>query len=243
MWDVGPSALGRAAVTWLGGQCEVCRGWHAGPLCAACRQRFAAPRSRCEACGLLVPEGVPRCGACLHEPPAFQRCHCALDYGFPWDRLLTRFKFGNAPELARPLVDLMLQAAPRRSGQRPEVFVPVPLSAQRLAERGYDQAWELARRLGRATAAPAAARALERRFDSRQQTQLTRRERQANLRGAFTVPAAMKASLVGRHVGLVDDVMTTGATAHEATQALLAAGARQVDVWVVARTPAPDAGP
>lgn len=242
MWDVGPSALGRAAITWLGGQCEVCRGWHVGPLCAACRQRFAASRSRCESCGLAVPGGVPRCGACLQEPPAFERCHCAVDYGFPWDRLLTRFKFGSTPELAGTLVDLLLQAAPCPPGQRPQVFVPVPLSALRLSERGYDQAWELARRLGRATGIPAKARALERRFDSRQQTQLTRRERQANLRGAFTVPVAMRARVAGSHVGLVDDVMTTGATAQEAAQALLAAGARQVDLWVVARTPAPDAG-
>ena len=242
MWDVGPSALGRAAVTWLGGQCEVCLGWHAGALCSACRQRFAGTRPRCETCGLVLLAGVPRCGACLQDPPAFQRCHCAVDYGFPWDRLMTRFKFGATPELAGLLADLLLQAASGGCAESPQVFVPVPLSPQRLAERGYDQAWELARRLGRAAEVPAHVRALERRFDSRQQSRLSRRDRQANLRGAFAVPPAMKAQVSGRHVGLVDDVMTTGATAQEATSALLAAGARRVDLWVVARTPAPDAG-
>ena len=242
MWDSRPSAVGDAARTRLGGQCEVCLGWQAGGVCGHCHARFAAPRPRCSSCALPVPEGVPRCGACLHDPPPYERCICAVDYIFPWDRMVTRLKFGGTPELARILSTLLVQAARRQAGGRPELFVPVPLSRQRLAERGYDQAWELAHRLGSALQVRALPRALVRRFDSRQQSQLSRRERQANLRGAFTVPAAMRARVAGLHVGLVDDVMTTGATAHEAATALLAAGARRVDLWVAARTPAPESG-
>lgn len=229
----------RAIRTALGGSCEVCRGWHAGRLCGACRDRFAAPHHRCDRCGLRLGEGAQRCGACLTEPPAFEHCLCAVDYGFPWDRLMARFKFNAAPELAPLLTDLLLQAARYRQMPWPEVFLPVPLSDERLEQRGYDQAWELARRLGQAAGVATLPRGLVRRFDSRQQVRLTRRERQANLRGAFVVAPGARARLEGRRVGLVDDVMTTGATAHEAAVALKDAGAHEVDLWVVARTPAP----
>ena len=229
-----------ALLPGLAGACAVCRAWTASRLCPACTQRFAAPRPRCERCALPLPQALPRCGACLHDPPPFERCVCVADYGFPWDRLLTRFKYHQAPELAALLADALLAAARQAQISAPQAFVPVPLSAERLAERGYDQAWQLARRLGRQQAVPARARALERRFDSRQQTALSRRERLANLRGAFVVPAAMRAWVQGRHLALVDDVMTTGATAQEATNALLAAGAARVDLWIVARTSAPD---
>lgn len=235
--------MGNAARRGLGGQCEVCLGWQAGGICGPCQCRFAPPRPRCGSCALPVPDGVPLCGTCLVDPPPHERCFCAVDYTFPWDRLAARLKFGDAPELAQSLAALLLQAARHQGSDRPELFVPVPLSTQRLAERGYDQAWELARRLGSALEVAALPRALVRRFDSRRQTQLSRRDRLANLQGAFIVPAAMTSRVAGRHVGLVDDVMTTGATAHEASAALRAAGARRVDLWVVARTPAPDTGP
>lgn len=204
-----------------------------------CRDHFTAPCPRCARCGLALPAGVPRCGTCLHDPPAFEHCVCAVDYGFPWDRLIQRFKFKAAPDLATLLTDLLTAAAQRQQASVPQLFVPVPVSAERLAERGYDQAWELARQLGRQWAVPALPRALNRRFDSAAQAGLNRRDRLANLRGAFVVPRKSIAQLANRHVGLVDDMMTTGATAQEAAQALLAAGARRVDLWVVTRTPDP----
>lgn len=226
----------------LGGSCEVCHGWCSGRLCTPCQRQFAAPRPRCRSCGLGVPDGVLHCGACLTDPPLFERCICSVDYAFPWDRLISRFKFDAAPDLATMLVAGLVATARQTLAPLPEVFVPVPLSDERLAERGYDQAWELARRLGRAWKVPACARAVVRRFDARHQVQLSRRERLANLRGAFAVPTALRARVQGRHIGLVDDVMTTGATAHEAASALQAAGATRIDLWVVARTPAPGEG-
>lgn len=223
----------------LGGLCEVCRGWTRGCLCRSCRRHFATVTPRCHGCGRPLPVGVPRCGDCLTEPPSYQRCVCAFDYAFPWNRMIARLKFDGAIELAPLFVDGLLQASRQAAAEPPELFVPVPLSAGRLAERGYDQAWELARRLGRALTVPADARALVRRFDSRRQTRLSRQDRQANLRDAFVVPAAKQPRIEGRHVGLVDDVLTTGATAREATAALLAGGAARVDLWVAVRTPDP----
>ena len=116
--------------------------------------------------------------------------------------------------------------------------VPVPLAPARLAERGYNQAWELARRLargaGRGRPTPACCGA---RRTQAHQADLDRAERQRNLRGAFMTDPRRRSELQGRRVALVDDVMTTGATAREAAAALLRGGAAAVDVWVVARTP------
>ena len=119
----------------------------------------------------------------------------------------------------------------------PQLVLPVPLSAARLAERGYNQAWELAKRAAAALGLAADATLLQRPLDSAHQATLDRRARQQNLRTAFMVDPRRRARLQGLRVALVDDVMTTGATAHEAALVLLRAGATAVDIWVLARTP------
>ena len=118
-----------------------------------------------------------------------------------------------------------------------ELVLPVPLSARRLRERGYNQAALLAARLAARLGLPCEARALVRPGDTAQQHGLPRERRAANVRGAFAVAPRAAGALHGRRVALVDDVMTTGATLAAATHALLDAGAAEVRVWVVARTP------
>lgn len=160
-----------------------------------------------------------------------------MDYGFPWQALLGAFKYHGQAELAAPLAAIMLR------GPRPvaEALLPLPLAEDRLAQRGYNQAWELARRLGRACGMPARADVLLRLLPAPQaQVKLGRAQRLRNLRGCFMVAPQARGWLQGRAVALVDDVMTTGATAHEASTTLLQAGAASVDIWVLARTPAPN---
>lgn len=222
-------------------QCEVCRRWGSAALCADCVSRYAAPRPRCACCGLALGLATPRCGDCLREKPPFTRTVCAADYGFPWDGLIGAFKFQRRPELAGLLAE-RLAAAVQHAMQtealpRPDLVLPVPLSPHRLAERGYDQAWELARLIARGLQLPAEARLLQRPIDTAQQSGLGRAERQRNLRTAFMADPARRALLQGRRVALVDDVMTTGATLREASAVLLRAGAAAVDLWVLARTP------
>ena len=118
-------------------------------------------------------------------------------------------------------------------------MLPVPLSPSRLAERGYNQAWELARRLARWQGLRARAGLLLRLRDTPHQVGLGRTERLANLSDSLWVPPEAEPLLQGRVVALVDDVLTIGATAQAATQALLQAGAAEVRLWVVARTPPP----
>jgi len=237
-WEAARGLLGALA---LPSQCEVCRRWNPARLCGDCRARHAPPCPRCARCGLRTGQAVAACGECLREPPPFQRTCCALDYGFPWSQLLQGFKFQGQDDLAVPLAGLLADAvltAQPDAATRPAMLLPVPLSAQRLRERGYNQAWELARHVGRRLGLPARADLLLRPHQGQTQSDLTRAERQHNLRGAFLVPPAALAPLQGLHVALVDDVMTTGATAREAASALLQAGAAAVELWVLARTPA-----
>jgi ComF family protein len=160
-----------------------------------------------------------------------------VDYSEPWDRLLARLKFHDGLDLAPALADLLVQAV-RVAGPAPvDMVLPVPLSAARLRERGHNQAWELAHRAAAALALPSDPSVLARAIDTPHQVGLDRSARAANVLGAFAIAAGSR--VAGRRLALVDDVMTTGATLAEATRALTAAGAARVDVWVVARTPAP----
>ena len=224
-------------------QCEVCRQWSGSALCADCIARFAAPSSRCARCGLRLGLPAPACGTCLREPPVFEHTLCVADYGFPWDQLIAAFKFEGRVELAAPLARC-LHAAVLRAGIQPKglgLVLPLPLSPRRLAERGYNQAWELARRVAALAQLPTRADLLQRPIETPHQAELGRAERQRNLRSAFMVEPRLRQTLQGQQVILVDDVMTTGTTAREAAAALLRAGASAVDVWVIARTP--DASP
>ena len=193
-------------------------------------------------CGLRLGLAAPACGSCLREPPPFERTVCVADYGFPWHRLIADFKFNGRVELAGLLAQrlqaALTQAALTQAGEASASLVlPVPLSARRLAQRGYNQAWELARRVAALTRLPARADLLLRPWETAHQADLNRSARQSNLRAAFMVDPRHRAALQGQRVALVDDVMTSGATAREASAALLRAGAAAVEVWVIARTP------
>ncbi|GAA4856511.1 ComF family protein [Luteimonas vadosa] len=222
-------------------RCLVCRepGAEARDLCAACAAELPWNRHACPTCalpspGVGAPPGAPasRCGACLQRPSPLAAAHAAFVYGFPLDRLLPRLKFHGDLAAGRLLSQLMADALV--DVPRPDALLPVPLHGARLRRRGYDQALELARPLGRALGIPVIDRILRRQRATRQQSRLDAGQRQRNLRGAFALadPAALPA-----HVALVDDVMTTGATLHAAAAVLRRAGVARVDAWVCARAP------
>jgi ComF family protein len=224
-------------------QCEVCRRWDGQRICDACAARFCPTLPRCSRCALSLPSAHAACGDCAGQLPSFQATVCVADYGFPLDRLVAAFKFNGRSELASALAQRLTQAVrdALRDGRvnLPHLVLPVPLHTARLAERGYNQAWELARRCGNALGLPARADLLQRAVPTAHQAELTRSQRLDNLRAAFLVGHDAHALVAGRRIALVDDVMTTGATAEQCTQALLRSGAAEVQVWVLARTPAP----
>lgn len=211
-------------------------------LCEPCASRFCSAKPRCGRCGLglgpdLASTAGTVCATCLREPPAWRAAVCAEDYAFPWNTLIGDFKFRNDVALATLLAERLTAALSQGSGgTNVDLVLPVPLSAQRLQQRGFNQAWELARRLARRFGLQAEAHLLQRPVDTAHQVELSLQDRALNLQGAFMVDPQARSGLVGRRVALVDDVMTTGATFRAATRALLQAGAGSVDVWAVART-------
>lgn len=236
----------------LPSQCAVCHAWQGHRLCRDCVGRFGRAPPRCRRCAIEVPAGTIACGACLLDPPPFDACVAAADHAWPWHRLVAQLKFRESLDLLEPLGQRLLQALAARQQDdplpAPDWIVPVPLAGDRLAERGYNQAWELARWLASRRPLPPGTARADARLTSRLRTTphqlaLTAPARRANMRGAFMVEPARAAELAGTSVALVDDVLTTGATAAELARQFKLAGARHVQVWVLTRTPRPGAGP
>jgi ComF family protein len=218
-------------------QCAVCRGWSTQRLCSDCVRRHAAPRQRCSGCAIAVASGLTRCGACITAPLPFEHAVAAVDYAFPWSALVTALKFNAALDLAGALSRLLADAVRAGDAPRPALVLPLPLGEQRLAERGMNQAWELTRRVAAALHLRADATLLRRRVETPHLADLPRDERARAIRGAFGLAPGAAPRRHGQRVALVDDVMTTGATASEAARTLLAGGAQAVQLWVLARTP------
>lgn len=223
-------------------RCGVCLQWTTGPWCSECLGRYAAPQPRCRRCAIAVPAGVEVCLDCQRAPPPFDGAVAAVDYAFPWVGVIGAFKFGGGVDRAAGLAALLVAACRAQALPGVDLVVAVPLAGRRLAERGYNQAWELARRAARQLGLPAHADLLQRWVETPHLADLPRAARADAVRGAFGVAPAAAHRLRARHVALVDDVLTSGATAAEAARALRQAGAAAVSVWALARTPRPDQG-
>lgn len=188
--------------------------------------------------GLPIAHGLDDqlCGVCLADPPAFDRTLVAADYALPVDQLVLQLKFGHrlalAPLCARLLRDAVLS---HPDTTLPALLCPVPLGARRLAERGYNQALEIARPLARSMGVALHAQLVVRVHETAAQSSVAPERRQQNIAGAFAVPDA--ALVAGRHIGVVDDVMTSGRTLNELAATLKRHGAAQVSNFVFARTP------
>jgi ComF family protein len=203
-------------------------------------RRFAQRVPRCMECACPVPAGVGVCGRCLAgaRPPLIRRCVAAVDYGYPWDALIARFKFRGEPGWATVLAEPMLERALAHDLLPANVLLmPIPVTSSRLAERGYNQAWELTKVLQRRTGRAALADALVRVIHAPDQHQLSQAQRLNNLRGAFAAHPQHMSRLAGARVMLVDDVRTTGATLNSAALALQQAGVADIAALVLARTP------
>jgi ComF family protein len=201
--------------------CGVC--WHAIP-------RLAAPC--CERCGVPFAAGGPGlCGACAVDPPPWDWARAGAEYDGVVRDAIHALKFEGKRALARPLADLVLAQWGGSIPSGVAGLVPVPLAAGREQERGFNQAELLAERLATGLAVAVRPHWLARVRATQAQSDLGAVERRANVRGAFSAhPAA-----AGRDVIVIDDVLTTGATAGECARALRAAGAARVGVLTVAR--------
>ena len=204
-------------------------------LCAGCALDLPYNLSACARCGrpflIALPDGAI-CGDCERRPPPFAVCSTAFRYEGAVPFLITGAKFRGRLNAARLLGQCLAEHARDSVDDWPETLVPVPLHPHRQRVRGYNQALEIARVVGRELALTVEPRLVVRTLATSPQTGLTARARRRNIRGAFEATA----DLSGCHLAIVDDVMTTGGTVSELSQVLLDAGAARVDVWAVART-------
>lgn len=201
-------------------------------LCSACTARLPWNHLACPGCA-LPQRHAARCGDCLRQPRPFDRAYCAFTLDAPVRGAIHSLKYEARFQAARALAQGMAAALRARPEPLPEVLVPVPLHPRRLMHRGYNQALELARVLSATLGVPVQAQAARRRRATPDQIGMSAIQRRRNLRGAFACTAELK----GRHVALLDDVMTTGATLSELARAARQAGAARVEAWALARVP------
>jgi ComF family protein len=191
----------------------------------------------CLRCGLPFAYGdsLALCGRCLAEPPRFDRLRAAVAYGDVARSVVLKLKYSGRPGLAETLARFMQRHLPEVAGEGPALLVPVPLHRWRIWKRGYNQAALIASALSRRSGIPAELDLLRRTRATPPLKGLGRRERALTVRGVFAVAKEDRPRLKGRHVILVDDVFTSGATAGACARTLRRAGARSVAVLTWAR--------
>lgn len=205
-------------------------------LCTACFSELPWNRRPCPCCAAPLPPDVdtPLCGDCIKSLPSWDAAKSPLAYAYPVDKLVQRFKFEGDLAVGRLLGSLLADYL-AAAGDPPDCIVPVPLHASRLKERGFNQAVELARPISRRLKVKVRLDLCERSRATEVQSKLDAAERKKNLRDAF----AVRAPVQGLHLALLDDVVTTGATAESLARAFKQAGAARVSLWSVCRAASP----
>lgn len=200
-------------------------------LCDACVRELPVPRNPCSTCGADSAPHTTLCRTCAARPPPVDRTICALAYAPPIDHLVGRLKFDGDLRVVPALAGVLDRAVGGRTSA--DWLVPVPISPARLRGRGFNQALEIARILGKSRGIRLS-RTMRRRSgaDTPQSSLSDTAARRANVADAFEARTA-----IDGHVAIVDDVVTTGATVHAMARCLRRAGAQRVDVWAIARTP------
>ncbi len=206
-----------------------CGGKHG--FCKECLQDLPWHSARqCPQCGL--PSDGAICGSCLNSPPSFDATRALFSYEYPVNRLLQHYKYRESLHLASTFSSLFIHAPRSIKSTTAALIIPMPMHHERLKQRGFNQALEIARHLARQLE-------IELDFTSCRRTKLTPpqaslplKERIRNIQGVFNCSR----NLDGLNIALVDDVMTTGASLNELAKTLKQAGAAHVECWVVART-------
>lgn len=214
-------------------RCLLCDGPSDGALdlCSHCNQQLPRIQQPCAICGMpLTRANGATCGKCLTQPPAFDALTSPLAYEDSVRYLIHGLKYRRQMANAR-LIGSLLSASLRDRHTLPQAILPVPLHRSRLQQRGFNQALEIARHLSRDLGIPIASFDCQRTRATPMQSGLTASERRRNIRGAF----ACGSNLNLRHIAIVDDVVTTGATVEELARTLKKSGVEQIEVWAGAR--------
>ena len=199
-------------------------------ICTSCYSALPWNNHACRQCALPLESGE-RCGTCLCNPPAFAHCITPFRYEPPISTLIIQLKFQQQLRYARVLGQLLIESIVKYQHSLPECIIPIPLHIQRLKQRGFNQALEIAKPLSKQLQIPLLDGHCYRRKNTLPQSQLSARARRRNLSAAF----AIREKMPFQHVAIVDDVMTTGQTVRALSQMLQQQGIQKIDIWCCAR--------
>lgn len=237
------SKLSKPLLNWLKhnnpilNTCPLCLEPSIELICDSCKTMLPATSDQCFQCGLPLnavdtTTNTIRCGQCLKSPPAFDLCISPYHYALPINQFITQLKFRHQLHYARILADLLIAKIDQHSEKLPECIIPVPLHSNRLRQRGFNQAIEIARPIAKNYAIKLNTHSCSRIVSTPPQMEQDKKTRQKNIRNAFNVSAEFN----DKDIAIVDDVMTTGHTLNELSRVLRAHGAKRIQVWVVARS-------
>ena len=216
--------------------CLLCHNLNEERICQGCQQYLLSVAKPCQGCGIPLLSKNVFCGACIQKRPEFDTIFSAFLYQSPIDTLIHNFKHNGNQAIGRAMGELFTQAIRNHYQShhlsRPQAVVAVPMHWRKQWQRGFNQADILCDHISKAFSMTHLD-IVKRLHSGPEQKNLTRKQRLHNLKNCFTV----KQTLNGEHIAIVDDVMTTGATVNTLAKALKDAGAGEITVWVLARTP------
>jgi len=212
--------------------CVLCGAKATNKICETCIATLPRIQEHCACCGTALEYFAHQCGECLKNPPPFTRTIAAFHYTHPVSDLIIALKFCERLLYAELCGQLLAQQllVHYQGKNKPSLIFPVPLHKKRLCERGYNQALEIARPIAQELKLPLAKYHTHRIKNTMAQTTLNAIERHKNVKHAFVITEK-----VPMHVAVIDDVITTGSTVREFCRVLKQAGAKEIDVWCVAR--------
>ncbi len=216
--------------------CPVCRDICHTLICASCRQMLPSIQSQCFQCGLPLnmvdtTQNALRCGQCIKSPPAYDLCISPYHYALPINQFIIQLKFQHKLHYAQVLADLLISKIEQHAEGLPDCIIPVPLHKQRLRQRGFNQALEIARPIAKRYAIKLDPYCCTRVISTTPQMGQNKKARQKNIHNAFKVSPNFK----HKHVAIVDDVMTTGHTVNELARILREQGTERIQIWSAAR--------
>ena len=218
----------------LPGTCILCEaGTHRKlDLCADCESELPWLRHACLLCSIPLPDGDTICGRCLTKKPPFACCYSSFLYSYPIDRMIIEFKENRKLHIGHLLGNLLADSFPKHF-TLPDLLIPIPLHKTSLKQRGFNQSLEIAEVLSNRWSVPVDSRNCSRVVKTNEQKSLSLKDRTRNVKDAFAISRAYQ----GERITIVDDVITTGATAKELARLLMSNGAGSTEVISIARTP------
>jgi ComF family protein len=229
------NTLGQALNWLLPKKCLKCKTaieQHEGSVCETCYFELPFQDSYCGRCGQNTSSDTEFCGHCIYTQPSYDNCFCPFKYESSIKQLICELKYRERPELAKTAASLLHNELIAYDFNRPDALISVPMHINRLRERGYNHSSLIAQQLSKLLKIPVLKGALIKSRETYPQAQQSLKQRKKNLRGSFE----FKKKIQAKNVAIIDDVLTTGATAEEIAKILKKNGVDYVQIWGIAHT-------